>query len=257
MKIILGIFIFLVVFGMISEAIEDWFSDEWPVIVLVVLFIAVWHFWGFIKAIIFAIVVVAAIKLVSVIIDKIKENNEKEFNQYLEKHCRSMGRLTTKQWADKLPQFANRIYTTSFPFITDNFAKHVEADFFENSKNLSWVDPYVNYLKTNIMATVYELEKVSNSAMQTTHYSPDGKLIYDALSGLQKYKKINGAAVLEKVQLDPDAVKQLLPTSFKGDIPEYYQTSFKLSDAYSTAHNITSDHFESEEISLDDLENME
>lgn len=250
------VIIAVVIAIMILVALKDWAEDHLPQIICVVLFLLAWRFLGLVGAVILALAVALLIKVGTKYMEWRRAKNETALNKYLEKNCRSMGYMTSKDWNNQLPKFSSRSYTTSFEHITDSFARKVENEFFVTSSDLSWVDPYIHYLITNIMAPVYELEKIPNPALQVTHVTPDAKLIYTALSGLSKYKLIDGIRVLETVQLDNDAVRPFLSNVDGNNIPEYYLTSFKLSESIMQAHNLSSDNFESEELSLDDLESL-
>lgn len=236
--------------------VKSWIEDHLPQAIILGVFLAAWFFLGILKAVILTAALLAVGALIFAISKWIRKSNEKKLKRYLEAKCRSLGYMTPEQWKKQLPQYEGRSYLTSFSQITNSFAREMEKRFFIESKDLSWVDPYVDYLLTNIMGSVYELEKIPNPAMQNTHCSPDAKLIYTALSGLAQHKRIDGAPVLEKISLDATAVRPFLPDTIDEDIPEYYLISFKLCDSFVESRKISSDSFESEEISLDDLESL-
>lgn len=250
-------FIFIaVVVLMIFFALKGWVEDHLPLVIAVGLFLVSWYFLGLLRTVILTVALVAILALWLVVDNWRRERNKRKLKQYLETNCLSMGYMDEEKWKNELPQFANRAYPSDFGFgqITHSFAQQAEDSFFVKSKDFSWVDPYTRYLLDNIMGPIYALEKIPNPALEHTHCSPDAKLIFDALSGLVKYKRINGEPVLEKIQLNAEAIRPLLPSQVGKNIPEYYLSSFKLSEKFVESRQITSDSFESEELSLDDLE---
>lgn len=250
------IILIVVVALMILFGLKEWAEDHLLLVIGIGVFLLAWFFLGFWKAVILVAVLVATGVLALTIWSWISARNEENLKNYLENNCGFMGYMTPERWREQLPQYANRSYTTSFEQITTSFAKEKEKAVFVKSPDLSWVKPYTDYLMANIMGPIYELEKIPNPAMQNTHYLPDAALIYHGLSCLKKYKIIDGAPVLEEVHLNDDAVRPFLPAGCGTSIPEYYLVSFKLTDAFVNTRHISSDSFESEEISLDDLEDL-
>lgn len=251
MQIVIAIIVLMILFGL-----KEWAEDHLLLFIGIGVFLIAWFFLGFWGAVILVVILVAAGVLALNIWGWISARNEANLKNYLESNCCFMGYMTPERWKEQLPQFAKRSYTTSFEQITTSFAKEKEEAFFVKSQDVSWVKPYTDYLMANIMGPIYELEKLPNPAMQNTHYLPDAALIYHGLSCLKKYKIIDGAPVLEEVHLNDDAVRPFLPEVGGTPIPEYYLVSFKLTDTFVNARNLSSDSFESEELSLDDLEDL-
>ena len=253
MEIVLFIIVVLLLCG-----IKDWIMDHLLGIAAVALFIASWHFIGPAKTILFTVVLVGLVAFAFLIQHMVCSHNEKALKRVLSKKCRALGYMTSEDWKKRLPKFAARHYLTSFDQITSTFAADVEKEFFVESKDLSWIDPYTQYLKSNVMASLYQLEELPNNKLNVTHKTPNGQLIYNALSTLQKVQKFKGAPLLEIVESEPDAVRKMIPRykDTSKTIPEYYLKNFKLSDKYISAKAISTQNFESEEISLDELDSL-
>lgn len=236
--------------------IKDWIEDHLFAIGAIALFVAAWHFIGPAKTILITVILVGLVALAFLSYHMVCNYNEKALKRVLSKKCRALGYMKSEDWKKLLPEFAERHYLTSFDQITSMFAADVEQEFFVKSKDLSWIDPYTQYLKSNIMASIYQLEELPNDSLNITHKTPNGQLIYDALSTLQKVQTFKGAPLLEIVESEPDAVRKMIPgyKNTSATIPEYYLKNFKLSDKYISAKAISTQNFESEEFSLDELD---
>lgn len=76
--------------------------------------------------------------------EKIIHSNDSVLMKELETGCMYLGYMDEKKWEEKLPNFRNRQYSTSFQEITSNFAKQVE---FQNIwQNDDWFEPYKLYV---------------------------------------------------------------------------------------------------------------
>lgn len=185
---------------------------------------------------------------------KIKQKNEDELNKYLINNCVRCGHVTEGSWKAMLPQFASKTYITSFKQITSNFAKKIEDKYIEGDEQLTWLNPAVHYLINNLIADITELERVPSEGLNFTHVTPNGKLIFDAMENLRKVKVIEGKDMIQKILLEPDAVRQELNLAAGASIPEYYMIAYKINDYYANEKkNNIEGNIESEEISLDDL----
>lgn len=236
-------------------------KEHWPIVLAVILIGISILFLGIQMTIAIALSIALIVWLCYAIRNAILRHNERSLKRYLKKNCMQLGYMTKERWHKLLPKYASKHYRTDFDMLTANFAESVENAFFGPSSDLSWFNVYADYLKKGgVMAPAYELEQIPNKAFDITHVTPNGKLIYDALSNFSKVKTFNGRPLLSEVELSEEgAVRQdlkrlqMIPLSYDGPIPSYYKKAFKLSDEYIASMGVTPTNFESEEIELDDL----
>ncbi len=109
--------------------------------------------------------------------EKIIHSNDSVLMKELETGCMYLGHMDEKKWEEKLPNFRNRQYSTSFQEITSNFAKQVE---FQNIwQNDDWFEPYKLYVLDHPAGSTVTkmLAEVDCPVLKMTHDVDDGDLI--------------------------------------------------------------------------------
>lgn len=104
-------------------------------------------------------------------------DNDSVLMKELETGCMYLGYMDEKKWEEKLPNFRNRQYSTSFQEITSNFAKQVE---FQNIwQNDDWFEPYKLYVLDHPAGSTVTkmLAEVDCPVLKMTHGVDDGDLI--------------------------------------------------------------------------------
>ncbi len=253
MQVIIGIVVFLFVLGIIAN-ILGWMKNNIGIVVLVVgsiFAIGAWGFWAFVKI---AIVLFILLLIGSAIYNHIATRNEEQLNQFLNTSCREFGYMNSETWAMKLPDFAKKIYNTSFEEITRNFGAAMEKQYITDDMSLSWIDPATNYLAKAFAADVWELERVPSPGLRYTHNTPNGKLIQEAMEQLSIHKKINEKKLIQQTSLEVEAVCKNHNFRSVEEVPPYYLYLYKITDYFmQRSSNTGESNFETEEFSLDDL----
>ena len=181
------------------------------------------------------------------------KNNYKKLWNYLYANCERLGCVKNLDLNTFAPKFVGqRLYHTTYEDEIKKFIADCENRYITNDKELNWARPLLEYLEENKMADVYELEKVSSNQLQYTHSTPDGELIFQAMSGLCATKIENGNHKYSRVKLEPDAIRKEMNLSDNSNVDNYYLWAFKAEDT-SQRIGMNSGNMETEEISMDDL----
>lgn len=108
---------------------------------------------------------------------KLTHDNDNALLEELNKNCYWLGNMNSESWRKKLPNYANKSYSSSFETITQNFAKQIEQQHIR--QNDDWFEPYKIYvLEHPGGATVTKmLHEVNCPQLKMTHCTPDGDLI--------------------------------------------------------------------------------
>lgn len=253
MQFIFGVIIFIIVVGAIA-ALVDWVKANKGLVTMLVAFIISWFIFGFIETIVIAIILFVIAMIIAAIINKIEINNQKKLLIHLKNNCSKLGYMNANKWRNYLPEYADKMYPTSFDDITKNFALQIERLNIIEDNNLSWLDPASKYLVESGMADVYELAQVPSEGLKWTHVTPNEKLIFDAMEKLSIVKKINDKKLINKINLDEEAVKSAHNFDKNKSIPKYLCVAYKIDDYFMNKKTNTNEsNIESEEFSLDDL----
>ena len=104
-------------------------------------------------------------------------NNDVALMEELSKNCYWLGYMSDDMWLKKLPNYANRKYSTDFKTITRNFAKQIEQQHI--LQNNDWFEPFKLYILNHPGgATVTKmLHEVNCPQLKMTHSTPDGDLL--------------------------------------------------------------------------------
>ena len=103
--------------------------------------------------------------------------NDNALIEELNKNCFWLGCMDVEAWKKKLPNYVDRLYSSSFEKITMNFARQIEQQHI--IQNDDWFEPYKLYvLKHPGGSTVTKmLNEVNCPQLKMTHITPDGDLI--------------------------------------------------------------------------------
>lgn len=170
--------------------------------------------------------------------EKMIHNNDFTLMQELKNSCMQLGYMNAEKWQEKLPNFKNRTYSTSFQEITTNFAKQIEFQYLW--QNDDWFDVYKRYVVEHpVGSTVTKmLAEVDCPALKMTHTVEDGDLINTMLQ----------RGTIRKSQ----DVPPLFSATFIAGVNEYlYKPTPYLQRLYSNVTSATEKH--TEEINFEDL----
>lgn len=253
MQFIFGVIIFIIVVGLISALVE-WVKANKGLVTLIIAFIISCFVFGFTETIMISIILFILLMIISAIVKQIEINNQKKLLIHLKNNCRKLGYMNPNKWRNYLPEYANKMYPTSFEDITRNFALEIERVYIIEDSNLSWLDPASKYLAESGMADVYELAQIPSEGLKWTHVTPNEKLIFDAMEKLSIVKKINNRKLINKINLEEEAVKSAHNFDKNKSIPKYLCAAYKIDDYFMDKKiNTSESNIESEEFSLDDL----
>lgn len=109
--------------------------------------------------------------------DQQKHNNDVALMEELSKNCYWLGYMSDAKWLEKLPNFANRQYSTDFKMITSNFAKQIEQQHI--IQNDDWFEPFKLYVLNHPGGSTVTkmLHEVDCPQLKMTHSTPDGDLL--------------------------------------------------------------------------------
>lgn len=122
--------------------------------------------------------------------DKQIHNNDVALMEELSKNCYWLGYMSDEMWLKKLPNYANRKYSTDFRTITRNFAKQIEQQHI--LQNNDWFEPFKLYILNHPGGSTVTkmLHEVNCPQLKMTHFTPDGDLLNTWLvRGTQKANK--------------------------------------------------------------------
>lgn len=171
---------------------------------------------------------------------KITNENDRALMEELENNCGWLGYMNSQMWRQKLPNYANRRYTTTFEYITMNFAKQIEQQYI--LQNMDWFKPYREYVvKHEGGASVTKmLNEVECEPLKRTHITPDGDLINTLLD--------RGTVSANK------DVPPLFRKTYIEEMNEYiYVPTNYLKKLYGIEIDVSQNNNNSEEIDFNDL----
>ncbi|MCR5772886.1 MAG: hypothetical protein K6G87_16810, partial [Butyrivibrio sp.] len=181
------------------------------------------------------------------------KTNLRKLWEYLNANCERLGCVKNLDKNTIAPAFVNqRLYATTYEDEIKKFIDACENKYITNDKELRWAEPLLSYLEQNKMADVYELEKVSSNQLQYTHSTPDGLLIFNAMSGLCATKIENGNHKYSRIKLEEDGIRKEMNLPSSSSVEQYYLWAFKAEDT-SNRIGTSMGNIETEEISADDL----
>lgn len=104
-------------------------------------------------------------------------DNDNALIEELNRNCSCLGYMNEAKWKKKLPNFVNRVYSSSFEEITSNFARQIEQQHI--LQNDDWFEPYKLYVLNHPGgSTVTQmLNEVDCPQLRMTHCTSDGDLI--------------------------------------------------------------------------------
>ncbi len=107
---------------------------------------------------------------------KLMHDNDHALLEELNRNCFWLGYMNAEKWKKKLPNFVDRVYSSSFEEITLNFARQIEQQHIV--QNNDWFEPYKLYILNNNAGTVSKmLNEVDCPQLKMTHCTPDRDLI--------------------------------------------------------------------------------
>ena len=233
MAYIIGIIIAILIISFLKELIAEY----WPILLLILGIILLFVFTGPVGGI-FAILLIAFICFIS---EQCKKANERKLKQFLQQNCTQLGFISSDDYDKLAPKFKDKSYKTSYFQIVSSFITQNEIQYIDNNGYL--IDPAVKYINKKIMADLLELMSLNYPGLTYTHCTRNEEIIVNRLS-----KKCGTDEKFTNIKLQKDIVKEELAE--KG-IPysDYYLNAYKVNGS----ELLSSDNFESEEISLDDL----
>lgn len=122
--------------------------------------------------------------------DRQIHNNDAALMEELSKNCYWLGYMSDEMWLKKLPNYANRQYSTDFRTITSNFAKQIEQQHI--LQNNDWFEPFKLYILNHPGGSTVTkmLHEVNCPQLKMTHSTPDDDLLNTWLvRGTQKTNK--------------------------------------------------------------------
>ena len=105
------------------------------------------------------------------------QSNDAALMNELSKNCFWLGYMSREMWLKKLPNYANRQYSTDFNTITSNFAKQIEQQHIV--QNDDWFEPFKLYVLNHPGGSTVTkmLHEVNCPQLKMTHSTPDGDLL--------------------------------------------------------------------------------
>lgn len=233
MVYIIGIIVAIIIISII----KDFIVDHWKGLLLLLAVILAFVFTGPTGG----IALLAIIGFVYFVREQIKKSNEKKLNNYLNKNCTNLGRVSSNDFSRMAPGFSDKKYKTSFFSIMNNFVSQNEDRYI--TSNMSLVEPAVTYIHSQVMADMQELMRLNYPGFAYTHFTANEEIIEKLLA-----QRCGVNYEFSNIKLQEEKVRQELASQ---QIPysAAYLNAYKLNNA----GLLTSDSFESEEVSLDDL----
>lgn len=105
------------------------------------------------------------------------QNNEDKLRKELEVNCKWLGYMNSEMWAQKLPNYREQEYISSFDSIVSGFAVQVEESLI--TQNDEWFIPFRQYLISHPQGAtaVKMLEEVSCPQLNATHHTANIDLL--------------------------------------------------------------------------------
>lgn len=203
---IIGAIIILGIIGAIFEWLSDLVGGAGPLIVIIIILVvlSVFGLWpyalGFLAICIVGYIIVSLIGKAGKYVgdqveqhdrskreiaqinqktqqDKQMHSNDAALMEELSKNCYWLGFMSDEMWLKKLPNYANRQYSTDFRTITSNFAKQIEQQHI--LQNEDWFEPFKLYVLNHPGGSTVTkmLHEVNCPQLKMTHSTPDGDLL--------------------------------------------------------------------------------
>ncbi len=122
--------------------------------------------------------------------EKLVHKNDAALMEELSKNCYWLGYMSDDMWRKKLPNYADKQYSTDFSTITANFSKQIEQQHI--IQNNDWFEPFKLYILDHPGGSTVTkmLHEVNCPQFKMTHFTPDGDLLNTWLvRGTQKANK--------------------------------------------------------------------
>lgn len=233
MAYIIGIIVAIIIISII----KDFVVDHWKGLLLILGVILAFVFTGPVGG----VTLLFIIGFVYFVREKIKKSNEKKLINHLDKNCTNLGLVSPYDFDKMAPGFRHKKYKTSFSSIMNNFVSQNEGKYITN--NMSLVEPAVTYIRSHIMADMQELMKLNYPGLVYTHFTANEEIIEKFLG-----QRCGVNSEFSNIKLQEEKVRQELASR---QIP--YSAAYLNAYKLNSAGLLTSDSFESEEVSLDDL----
>lgn len=233
MVYIIGIIVAIIIISLI----KDFVVDHWRGLLLILAVILTFVFTGPAGG----IGLVLIIAFVYWVREQIKKSNENKLLRFLKQNCTRMGLVSSSDFDRMAPGFRDKKYKTSFYSIMNSFVSQNENNNILNNPNI--IAPAVSYIESHVMADMQELIVLNYPELSFTHFKPNAEIIADFL---QQRCGVN--AEFSNIKLQDDKIKEELKNK---NIP--YSAAFLNAYKLNSTELLTTDSFESEELSLDDL----
>lgn len=123
-------------------------------------------------------------------INKQMHDNDYALLQELNRNCVYLGYIDSQGWLRKLPNYANKRYSTNFNDITEKFAMQVEQQNIQQNEN--WFQPFLEYIIAHPQGTTVTkmLNEVKCPQFQFTHMTSDFNILNSRMmKGTQRISK--------------------------------------------------------------------
>lgn len=146
--------------------------------------------------------------------EKAVQENERALQEELEKNCGWLGYTNSKKWHEKLSNYANKEYATSFDTITENFA--IQKELQNITQNETWFTPFLEYIVAHPAGSTPTklLNEVHCPQLYVTHHTPNKILLQKQLTACTKAKSGDVPALLKKQPLSGYDEPLYLPTRY-------------------------------------------
>ncbi len=165
--------------------------------------------------------------------------NDADLQEELNKNCRWLGFMDSAMWKQKLPNYCNKVYSSSFDAITSNFAAQMERQ--NITQNDQWFHPYLMYCIDHPQGTTATkmLNEVVCQQLYVTHSTPNGRLLTGRLMQATRRVSKDVPPLLKEVPIDGMKENLFVPTKY----------ALKLYGKENNSEN----RFHQEEMNFDDL----
>ena len=104
--------------------------------------------------------------------------NDESLKNELMNNCQQLGEMDKQKWREKLPNYVDLNYSSSFDEIVNNFARQIEQQ--KILSNIEWFEVFKEYIAKhpNGVTITKMLNEVSCPVFQYTHTKKNGDLLY-------------------------------------------------------------------------------
>ena len=245
MRTIIVVLLVIIIIWFILSSLWNFIKEKYPYILGIAFLIGA----GYIN-IVMPFVIVLILILFLLVDGMIKDNNERKLKYYLENNCLKRGFISERDYPKLAPDYKDKRFKTSYVEIVEKFVNDTETRYIINDQNRKWLQPYLQYIRDNVMADVYDLCRVSSYELQYTHSTPLPKLIVEGMEPYCKDSDNLGKAEFQKIRLKDEEVKEAIMIKNSGEINllSYYIYAYKVKDI--SRMNGNNNTFESEEVFL-------